>query len=211
MDLSGKFESHYTVAADHDQPIRPLQDAAAALGLKLTHIVLHCGVHPSQPMLTRHGSGSLSDELDKARQATHALAERGWVVNRVKIEASIDNEHVPNSDEVANSMDRICHFEHHIKLILGASVDLQAIIDRVHPCHAHVSRNALRTRTDGRQERFITQRCYGVGSNSAGLQLQELLNRLKLAEYEIVGVEREYVAYDSNVSLDAGWIEGSQG
>lgn len=210
MDFPGQFESHYTITAGGDKSIRLLEGAATVLGLKLTHIVLHSGSHPSQPMLTGHGSGTLSDQLVEARQVCSALAEQGWMVNRVKIEAGIENAGVPSSDEAAGAMDRICHFEHHIKLSLPLSADLDQLIETIKPCRAQLSRNALRTRTDGRQERFVTQRCYGVGCESAGLQFNALLNLVAIQAFEIVDVEREYVVYDSNVSLDDGWIMGNQ-
>jgi hypothetical protein len=72
---------------------------------------------------------------------------------------------------------------------------------------AHLSRNALRRRDDGVQERFVTQRCAAVGRPAARRLLDGLLAALAAAGHTALGVEEEFVAHDSNLALDAGWIE----
>ncbi len=69
---------------------------------------------------------------------------------------------------------------------------------------AHVSWNARRVRADGREERFVTQRCHRTGDRRAALMLDALL--AELAAYDVVDVEREYVLLDSGPELDEGWL-----
>ncbi|MFG3407559.1 hypothetical protein [Streptomyces sp. NPDC048142] len=72
---------------------------------------------------------------------------------------------------------------------------------------AHVSWNARRRRADGREERFVTQRCHRTGDRRAALRLDALL--AELTAYEVVDVEREYVLLDSGPELDEGWLEAA--
>lgn len=58
-------------------------------------------------------------------------------------------------------------FETHLKLLLPADADLGRLSRLVEPHRARLSRNARRTREDGRQERFVTQRCSGVDRHVA--------------------------------------------
>ena len=62
-----------------------------------------------------------------------------------------------------------------------------------------------RRHADGREERFVTQRCHAVGASSAERALHALLSELKA--YEVLAVEREYVLLDSGPNLDEGWLE----
>jgi hypothetical protein len=60
-------------------------------------------------------------------------------------------------------------------------------------------------RDGGRHERFVTQRCRGVDAEEAGRALERLLGELE--GLEVLSVEREFVLYDSDESVDDGWIE----
>ena len=76
------------------------------------------------------------------------------------------------------------------------------------PERAAASRNARRIRDEGGHERFVTQRCGGVGRDAAGHRLDALLRALAGAGHAAVEVEREFVVYDDNPAVDAGWIDG---
>ncbi|KAB2339362.1 hypothetical protein F8566_48485 [Actinomadura rudentiformis] len=186
-----------------------LEAWAESRGLKFIHIVLACGRKPSQPMVTLRTAGTLSEA--HARTATTAadLRKAGFAVTRTKIEAAPWNAGVPASDDEA-APGR--YFEHHVKLLLDADADLAALTALVVPHAAHLSHNARRVRADGRQERFVTQRCRGVGADTAGERLNALTTALNAAKHEIASVEREYVVFDDGESLDDGWIdEGRNG
>jgi hypothetical protein len=198
------YESHVTVrCADADESER-LRGWAAAAGFKLTPIVLARGRMRDQPMLTLSGSRSYAVESARARAVSARLRADGFDPVRVKIEST------PWAPEVPR---RPCggerYFEHHVKLRLAPDTDLATLTARVVPHGAHLSWNARRVRADGGSERFVTQRCRGVDAEGAGRALEALL--AELGGLEVVGVEREFVLYDSDVSVDDGWLEETVG
>jgi hypothetical protein len=131
----------------------------------------------------------------------------GFVVTRIKIEAATENAGVPQSDDDGATHAAERYFEHHVKLLLDADADLAPLAEIAEHHASHLSRNTLRRRDDGRQERFVTQRCFRVGRVSARRAMKGLLDALKSAGYTIIDAEEEFVVYDSDLSLDAGWIE----
>jgi hypothetical protein len=207
VDEPGPFETHLTLALDPAQPIDPLRAFAEQASLKFTHILLDNGQNPSQPMLTRHAPGPLSRELAEVANLTRALADRKLDVIRVKIEIAADNPCVPQGIDQARAGARGRYFEHHVKLLLGQRTEMTALQELARRHDARLSRNALRTRDDGQQERFLTQRRYQVDRQTARLHLDALLNELTQRNYQIIDIEEEYVIYDSNQSIDAGWMD----
>jgi hypothetical protein len=202
MEFAGELETHLTVAPG-DRAEGALATWAAGRGLGLLHIVLPRGRVPSQPMLTWRGTGGLSRAREAAAELARALAEDGFVVTRIKIEAALENEDIPRSDaEAAHHPER--YFEHHVKLRLGPGVDLDRLAALAAGHGAHLSRNALRTHDDGHDERFLTQRCPRVGRARAHERLAALLQAL--AGHQILEVEEEFVVHDSNLALDDGWM-----
>jgi hypothetical protein len=202
-EVTGDFEVHITVdvgLADE------LASFAASRGVRFVHILLDRGVHASQPMLTVTGSGSPDDQRALLRSWEHDLRTAGIPPCRSKIEATPWAAGVPRSDDEAAGEPANRYFEHHLKLLLPASVDLAAITDLVEPHAARLSRNARRQRADGRAERFVTQRCHRVGLGTARQRLDTLVDALRSAGHQILGVEQEYVVFDSHLRLDLGWL-----
>lgn len=72
---------------------------------------------------------------------------------------------------------------------------------------ARLSRNARRELADGAQERFVNQRCHGVGLATARKRLDELVDTLRAAGHEPTAVEQEYVVFDSDRHHDHGWLD----
>ncbi|SCG44552.1 hypothetical protein GA0070609_1500 [Micromonospora echinaurantiaca] len=203
-DVSGDFEVHITV---HEWNAGELAGFAAEHGLKYTHVVLDQGEKPSQPMLTLTGSGPLHRQRDVADQWTARLRAAGLGVARVKIEAAPWCDGVPVTDGDAAAQPAGRYFEHHVKLLLPAGVSALATASTVAERHdARLSRNARRARDDGRQERFVTQRCHRVGRATARARLDDLVAALRSTGLEIVAVEQEYVVFDDRIELDAGWL-----
>jgi hypothetical protein len=197
------YETHVTVRCDSDRESDRLRRWAVAAGLKLTHIVLARGRMREQPMLTLSGSQSYAAESARAREVTARLRAAGFTPVRVKIESTPWAPEVPSRPCDA---DGERYFEHHVKLLLDADTDLAALAARVVPHGAHLSWNARQVRDGGaRHERFVTQRCRGVDAEGAGQALEMLL--VELDGFEVLGVEREFVLHDSDVSVDDGWIE----
>lgn len=196
------YETHVTVRCESAAEAERLGRWATAAGLKLTHIVLARGRMTTQPMLTLSGSPSYADESARAREVAARLRAGGFDPVRVKIESSPWAPEVP-SEPCPDER----YFEHHVKLRLPLDADLDALAARVVPYGAHLSWNARRVARGGRwTERFVTQRCRGVDAAGAGQVLEQLLTELR--GLEVVGVEREFVLYDSDLSVDDGWIDG---
>ncbi|MGC0377455.1 hypothetical protein RKD28_004971 [Streptomyces sp. SAI-229] len=193
------YESHVTVRCSGPEEAEELGRWAAAAGLKLTHIVLARGRTRDQPMLTLAGSRTYAEESARAREVTARLRADGFEPVRVKTESSPWAPEVPDGPCADGR-----YFEHHVKLLLTAGTDLDALAALVVPHGAHLSWNARRVRTGARHERFVTQRCHGVDAEGAGRALDRLL--ADLDGYDVLGVEREFVLHDSDVSVDEGWL-----
>ena len=206
MEFEGEFETHVTVRPEGPADLDRLRDWAARHRVKFHHIVLDRGRTPSQPMVTLRGRGGLSGVRDGAIDLARRLAEDGFDVSRVKVEAAPENRDVPDSDAEAASFHDGRYFEHHVKLALGPEADLIALTELAVPHGAHLSRNARRVRDDGLQERFITQRCHRVGRATAQARLDGLVNALAAFGAPILSVEQEFVVLDDAPNVDDGWL-----
>ncbi|MFJ2775868.1 hypothetical protein [Kitasatospora sp. NPDC087315] len=205
----GEFETHVTVACpDGDLP--GLERWAAERGVKLLHIRLARGRTKSQPMVTLNGAGSLRQQRVAAEELTDGLSAAGYRPVRVKIEATPWTDGVPASDEDARRLGPERYFEHHLKVALAADAEREALTAVAAGHGAHVSWNARRVAgPSGRQQRFVTQRCHGVGLRTAGDRLDRLVGAVAGAGFDILSVEREFVVYDSNLAVDDGWFDGT--
>ncbi|MEU3056834.1 hypothetical protein [Streptomyces griseus] len=206
------YESHLTLLCEGDELRRLERWAGLRQGVKFTHIVLARGRTASQPMLTLRGSRpSYENEFGAVREIGAALARDGFAVARVKVECAPWAAEVPRDDADVPGPEHPAgerHFEHHVKLLLDPAHDDREALVAVAVRHgAHVSWNARRRRADGREERFVTQRCHRVGDRRAALMLNALL--AELSAYDVLDVEREYVLLDSGPELDEGWLEAS--
>lgn len=177
-----------------------LREVAARHGLKTTHVLLACGAHPSQPLVTaRHRCPGLPAALERANALRSALAAEGVMTVRVKIERDLQRlAEAARGDEGG-------YLEHHVKVSVGCDALPQlAAFAREHG--AHLSRNAASIAIDGREHRFLTQRFATDRRARADEQLEILCAGLRAhVGLEITGVEREHVVHDSNVDLDTGW------
>src|SRR5262249_28743611 len=121
-----------------------------------------------------------------------ALAERDFPVARIKLEAVITNVGVPRTDEEARTFPRGNYFEFHVKATLPAGADLASLRELCTKHGAHLSSNALKREEDGRTERFVTLRAYGVGRGHAEAGFEALLHDLQAAGYTLSNRLREY-------------------
>jgi hypothetical protein len=210
MEFNGEFETHITVRLGQADEVCALRAWGAKHALKCLHILLDRGQCVSQPMLTRRGHGMLSTELATATQLSRELGDAGFEVTRIKIEAGPTNRDVPQTDSDAIRVHRNRYFEHHIKLLLDPLTDIKTLTQLAERHFAHLSRNVLRDRESGGQERFVTQRCSSVGRVTARALLDDLLSELEQSGYRVIDVEEEFVVHDSNGEVDAGWIQDKE-
>jgi hypothetical protein len=207
MEFTGELETHLTICLSESKSIEHLRDWGAAHGLKCLHIVLEQGEVISQPMLTRRSTGKLTNEIDGANRLKNLLIADGFSVSRLKIEAAPWNEDVPQSAAELKEHLSQRYFESHIRIICNKDADNSELIEAVKPHSAHLSRNALSCCVEGLEERFVTQRCRTGGYAESWKRLNTLLREIRALGYTVIDVEEEYVVYDSNLEIDAGWIQ----
>jgi hypothetical protein len=196
---SGQFESHFTIQQS-DECIGRLEALALRHGLKITHVVLESGLTPSQLMLTRHARGHVCDEAVAIAELVRVLRADGLTILRIKLEADPANVGIPEAGPGR-------YFEHHVKVLVRETDDLQRLVSVAEVHGARLSRNARRQRGDGGMERFVTQRCYGVDSDTSAENLRLLSDALTAAGFIVLRSIQELVLYDTNLALDAGWLE----
>ncbi len=205
----GTFEAHITVKADNLAVREKFNLLCQSLNVKCVVIKLPKGVTRSQPMTASYHHGALKDVLQQINAIAKIISKRNFEITRIKIEAMVSNRDIPISDIEAQKLPKSNYFEFHVKAILSADENLEVLRKYCLQHDAHLSTNALKQLVDGKQQRFITMRVYAVGYKSAQKRFDNLLVILKNKGFKLSQQQREYTVYDSNLSLDAGWI-GSQ-
>jgi hypothetical protein len=207
----GTFEAHVTVdAADLDERAN-FQAACAELGVKCVLIELPHGQTRSQPMTSTYHRGDLAAVVEEVAGVSIDLRRRGFSVTRLKLEAVVTNTGVPVTDEEARAFPPGNYFEFHVKVLLPPGADLAPLRALCQEHGAHLSSNALKEVQAGRSERFVTLRVYGVGREAATARFEALVARLREGGYGLSNTLREYTIYDSNIAVDAGWIDAPPG
>jgi hypothetical protein len=207
----GTFEAHVTVQNLDGEARERFRAACAELGVKSVLIELPEGSTPSQPMTSSYHKGELADVVQEVARIARHLRAGGFEVTRLKLEALVGNRGVPRTDEEARTLPAGNYFEFHVKVTLPPGADLEPLRALCRACGAHLSRNAFQRDADGRSRRFATLRVYGVGAERAAERFEALLKRLQEAGYTLSNRLREYTIYDSNVAVDAGWIDAPPG
>jgi hypothetical protein len=205
-DYLGNFEIHLTVQTPSEATLGEFQSWCRWRDFKCLHIVLARGAHTHQPMASwRRKDTSLRAVTDEARCFAADL-KGGFAFLRLKVEADADNKEVPQNDADALLHPAENYFEHHIKLLRPQNRAPDALIGICEDHGAHLSHNAFREPAAGMEERFVTLRCYRVGRTSAEQDLSQVVAALNDLNEHIIGQESEYCVYDSNLTIDAGWL-----
>jgi hypothetical protein len=207
-DYRGDFEVHITVLAPDKPSLGRFQEWCRLHECKCVWIVLARGEHLEQPMATwRRQDTNLTRVVEEAERRAADLNRAAIPVVRVKVEADPHNDEVPlhDADAVVHAAEN--YFEHHVKLLRDKTAPCDAVVRLCQQCGAHLSRNAFREVGAGREERFVTLRSYGVGRASSERQLRQLLAALDELGEQVIEHESEYGVYDSNLGLDAGWLD----
>lgn len=198
------FELHVTTVPLGPERLAAYRAACRALGVKALVIELAPGV-PVQPMTCARVGGTLESALDAARALAATLKTQGFPSERIKIEAAPWNSRVPVTHEDAAQEPAGRYFEFHARLILQTGADLEELARQCAAWGAHLSRNPLKTRTDGHQERFVTLRSAGVGRTQAQERAANLVGNLERAGWVVEDTVLEYCLYDDHRALDATW------
>jgi hypothetical protein len=208
---SGTFEAHVTVEAANLAQRERFRAVCGELGVKCVLIELPQGITRSQPMTSAYHHGDLAAVVQEVAGLARTLAESGFPVARVKLEAVVTNAGVPVTDEEARRFPPGNYFEFHVKAALPPGADLASLRELCTKHGAHLSSNALKREEDGRTERFVTLRAYGVGRERAEAGFDLLLSDLQAVGHALSNRLREYTIYDSNITIDAGWIDAPPG
>lgn len=169
----------------------------------------------SQVMISKWKNGLSDDVVSVANDLAKKMTEFGLEVLRIKVEAMQSNEGVPNTKEESLKCSRGCYFEFHLKYPLKdadcgmeglemASKKVASTISSVCEFGVGVSMNIFSSKTDP----LLTLRVVD-GWKSEALRIKdELLDGLKKFGYKSNnGVQQEWAFYDTNISLDDGWLE----
>jgi hypothetical protein len=170
----GTFESHITIEAADLTERQRFQAVCQQLGVKCVLIELPEGVTRSQPMTACHHHGDIGLVLEEVISLCGNLRALGFTLLRVKLEAVATNDGVPDTEAEAAQFPPGNYFEFHLKLPLPANTDYETLRTCCARHTARLSRNALKTEHDGRYERFVTLRLYGVGRKTAFAGLDAL-------------------------------------
>jgi hypothetical protein len=202
----GTFEAHITVKADKLALKEKFDLLCQNLNLKCVFIELPKGTTRSHPMTASYHHGTFKDVLQKINQIAQNIVNADFKITRIKIEAMVSNQDIPILDIEAQKLPKSNYFEFHVKAILSADQNLEVLKKYCLQHNAHLSANAFKKLVNGRQQRFITMRVYGVGYKTAQKRFDNLLGLLKAKGFKLSQQQREYTVYDSNLNLDAGWI-----
>lgn len=213
----GRYESHVTVrfspllSSGVEEEIERFKETCEALSCKPILIELDAGQVPQQLMTGRWHLGPFGEVQRQVYELGRGLVKAGFHVLRTKIEASPSSVNIPAFDEEAlSNFPATNYFEFHVRLQLK-QFDTEAI-ERLRRLaksrlNGHLSRSAFKRLSPEIEQRFVTLRMYNTGRDSAYRSLESALEILRQEGYDIDGAQREYAVMDSNVSLDAGWIE----
>jgi hypothetical protein len=207
---AGTFESHVTVRAEGPEQIERFRELCRERGLKCLLIELARGTYHSQPMTATHHEGSFEDVLAEAQAAARFFRDSGLEVTRVKIEADPTSRGVPGTDLEAARLPPTNYFEFHLLVTLARMIELPALGEICEKHNAHLSSNAFKRATAEETQRFVTMRLEGAGLKRASAVFEELARAVEAAGYQTSRQVHEYVVYDSNVSLDAGWMNSPE-
>lgn len=162
---------------------------------------------------SRYVQGTLDDARRGAEEDAAILQSRGFQVVREKIEAASTNPGVPRTPEDARSSPPDRYFEFHV-LVDGKSgpisnddvASLRSIARSAGERLGQpvpLSYNALKP-----AQRFLNLRQRGVGLDLALTRVREIEDELsRTGTLEVRKVISEYICFDTNLSLDDGWLE----
>lgn len=204
------FEIHLTTVPLEAGRLLAYRQACLELRVKAIVIELAPGL-PVQPMTCLRVTGHYEEALGAARRLSENLTGLGFPTLRVKIEAAPWNDGVPQTDGEAAAEPAGRYFEFHARVLLAEGAALTVLSGLCTRHGAHLSRNPLKVRDDGQQERFVTLRASGVGRATTEARTAALLRGLMAAGWTADSTVLEYCVHDDHLELDGFWGKGSAG
>ena len=189
------YEIHLTISPIERAAWPGLAACADAMGATPLVIELARGVARLQPMLTLRHAGSFETACQAAEAATAHPALMGHDVRRCKIEREISD---PAPE---NAPDCVRYFEWHGRLTVQAAAQ-RALAGLCQTHGGHLSANAQRHS----DLRYVTLREAGSGT-ILGARVACLSAALAEQGWAFSKQRWECVVFDSNLDLDAGWLE----
>lgn len=211
--IKGLFEIHVTV--DHTGPTA-LHDLVTftlpRVDVKRTAAINPRGDWPNQYMITKWSHGTEAEVTARALHLADEVRAHGLSIKRIKVESVASNDGVR---EVCATRPGT-YFEFHGKIALQGHT------------YGHLSADVLFAARDLDARRTA----FGISFNLTGhtgapivdlqvdadggrdhamAQKDALIDGLKLFGYDIIGtLQSEYVVYDTNKDLDAGWLSKNE-
>lgn len=206
LEYEGVFEAHISIVPINQEQANIFKSFCEAEGIKAIQIVLARGTTPIQPMSSSMHWGKFSTVKSEVETLVHKIAQLGFEVKRMKIEAAPNNQDIPQTIEDLSRHDSKNYFEHHWKILLEGepSEKLLALCEEY---KAHFSQNAFKEREDGFSEHFLTLRLYEKGLQEAEKVCEDFTEALKAQKVEVLKFITEYCIYDDFVMLDEEWLE----
>ena len=202
----GSFECHITVKSDSEVKTEKFERFCYKYDLKPLVIKFDSGATPEHPMLSKVYHGKEVLIWKEIQTVIQKLKAENFEVHRLKIEAGFNNTNIPESEAEIFQLNEMNYFEFHVKLELPLGYNLDPLRLEVKKYDGHLSSNAL-WKTETTLFHFVTQRVKNCGKTEAEEQLTKLLDYLKSKGIYILKIVREFNIYDSNLSLDDGWIQ----
>lgn len=191
------IELHITCNTLTNDKIESFEKFCYSIKAKPIIILLSKGENKQQPMISKiitcENKGDLKNEIDLIE---NKFIANGYQITRVKMEvAPWDIKKAENiiDDNSEN------YFEWHGKFRLENENKAALIISN---CGGHISKNVLKRDPNSK---FITIREYGT-EKVIKQKITKLKRELSKINIDIIKEELEYCIFDSNVSLDKGWI-----
>ena len=191
------FEIHITTQKLSEQELPAFVDFCAKIEAKPILIELSHGKSTQQPMISKvvkcDGKASLEFILEDLK---NLFVANSFSVERTKIEVPVKYHSATKGFYPALSK---TYFEWHGKVIVSDTKSMQALAEKF---GGKLSKNSLKNEAN---RKFITLRDFD-GEASIMSRIQALKTALAEVKAPVLKEELEFCIYDSNLQLDAGWI-----
>jgi len=192
-----KIELHITINKLGNNEIESFEEFCHSINAKPIIILLSTGENAQQPMISKMITCCNKHELEKEVESIkRQFKSNRYEITRIKMEVA------PWDSKEAKKLfvvDSDNYYEWHGKIRIDSEKYAASLI---HNLGGHISRNVLKSDPNSK---FITIRDYGT-EEDINYKIDRLKNGLNQNNVEIIKEELEYCIFDSNVSLDKGWI-----